>query len=146
MLAGCILADDYCTPGPIPTLGPASLSVIPGADQPHVDDVGACPALVEYDGVRYQDTRGGMGLFDVWTLTDDNLTPIGRATAAMPTVLPFADDTVYAVEGVDPGDAIAMRGASPRGQIVVLFANAIPFPDELCPYFRSPPRDQSICH
>ncbi len=142
-------AADSCWRDAVPTAAhsvTASL-VGPAVGEPQIAPAtGACPMQVEIDRTAYWDTRGVGGIEqDAWTLTDDDLTPIGHASRATLTTPPYRDDTVFAIRGVDPGEAVAMRAASPDGQIVVLVSHTYPFPDSLCRLYPGGPRDQFAC-
>jgi hypothetical protein len=141
---------DSCWRDAVPT---AARSVTASLNGPAVDGpgsgpaTGACPMQVEIDKTAYWDTRGTGGIEqDAWTLADDDLTPIGHASRATLTTPPFRDDKVFAIRGIDPSEAVAMRAASPEDQIVVLVSRTYPFPDSLCPLYPGGPLDQFPCH
>ncbi|HET7520109.1 MAG TPA: DUF6281 family protein, partial [Candidatus Limnocylindria bacterium] len=134
---GCFLfAPDPCQFKPISHLPVAAISAPrPPLGAPYA--TGACPSWVRFDGFQYTDTglaNSWRGAFDI---AEADLTPIGRAEGATIQAGPFSDDTVYAIRGVDPADAVAMRYASGEAPFAVLMASYDP-PPELCPYFKEP--------
>jgi Family of unknown function (DUF6281) len=104
---------------------------------------GACPIRVEYDGRLFDDTRAVGMVYDGWSLTDADLSPIGHATRGPSnTGFPFRDDSVYAIRDVDPQGAIAMQGPT---AIIVLVADRNRWPDEVCMYLVKAPSPASVC-
>ena len=94
------------------------------------------PSSVSFDGQVYQFQRPGRYL----TLESSDLSEIGEATRISHEYIDSI--TVYAIQGVDSGSAVAMRstpGASddlgPIGEFLVLYAGA--YPSELCRYERA---------
>jgi len=139
--------------------GPCLVPVQTGASGPHLaaaaapngerdqrlGAAGACPIRVEYDGRLYEDTRATSLLYDAWGLTEDDLAPIGHASRSTVGSFTYAADTVYAIRGIDPVNAIAMRDRSKSG-IVVLVKDRNRFPDALCQYLtKSPTYAPAVC-
>jgi hypothetical protein len=91
--------------------------------------------MVEFDGRRYLRT-GDAGS---WTVQVDDLEPIGAASAANEPG--WEDPAVFAIAGVDPEDAIAMRYGSGL-TIAVLLAGDLP--NSLCQY-ASAPDNEPVC-
>jgi len=91
--------------------------------------------MVEFDGRRYHGSGGG----DAWAVAIDDLQPIGLASAANGSA--WEDNTVFALSGVEPEDAIAMRYGS-GATIMVLLAGEVT--ESLCPYMTSP-EDEPTC-
>jgi hypothetical protein len=85
--------------------------------------------MVEFDGRRY--FRSGDA--DSWTVQIDDLEPIGAASAANERA--WEDTTVFAISGVEPEGAIAMRYGS-GVTIAVLLAGDLP--NSLCQYASAP--------
>lgn len=91
------------------------------------------PASITYDGQTYQFQRPGRYL----TLQESDLTEIGEASRINH---PYVEDTtVYAIQGIDPASAIAMRSArgaaddlGPMGELIVLYVDD--YPHALCPF------------
>lgn len=91
------------------------------------------PASITFDGQTYQFQRPGRYL----TLEQSDLSEIGEASGINH---PYVEDTtVYAIEGIDPAAAIAMRSApgaaddlGPMGELIVLYVDD--YPQALCPF------------
>lgn len=99
--------------------------------------VGGCnldpPASISFDGQEYQFQRPGRYL----TLTEADFSEIGEASRVNH---PYVEGrTVYAIRGIDPATAVAMRSATeaaddrgPMGEFIVLYVGD--YPEELCQY------------
>ena len=94
------------------------------------------PASITFDGQTYQFQRPGRYL----TLRESDLSEIGEASRINH---PYVQDTtVYAIEGIDPANAIAMRSApgaaddlGPMGELIVLYVDD--YPQALCQFERA---------
>lgn len=137
VISGCGVAECEFDPIPSfePTIVPAAF-VTPNGDTANGPDQGACPQYVVFDDTEYGDRWSYPSTN--WTLTEADLTPIGRATAASRNGPTFLDDAVYAIDGVDPSDAIAMHIWS--GDIYLLFDAQSDFPESMCRFLRTKPR------
>ena len=85
----------------------------------------SCASQVAFEGRTYFRSGGD----DSWTVTIDDLEPIGSATAANEPA--WEDATVFQIDGVDPAEAVAMR-YGPGVTIAVLLADGMPA--SLCPF------------
>lgn len=91
------------------------------------------PASITFEGQTYQFQRPGRNL----TLQESDLSEIGEASRVNH---PYVEDTtVFAIEGIDPATAIAMRSApgaaddlGPMGEWIVLYVDE--YPQALCPF------------
>ncbi len=82
-------------------------------------------------------------VYDGWSLTDADLSPIGHATRGPSNIgFPFRDDSVFAIRDVSPKNAIAMYGPT---AIVVLVADRNRWSDGVCAYLVKPPTPASVC-
>jgi hypothetical protein len=93
--------------------------------------VGACVGWVDYEGGYFRDSRGEGWEF---AIGEDQIEPIGEARGATALVGPLADATVYAIDGVDPDDAIAMRAPRGADPAIIAFVFGDRVPAELCRY------------
>jgi hypothetical protein len=127
ILTSCIPGIGDCAMKPFAA---APLAVIaPGVGSVDRPVATSCASTVAFDGRTYF-RSGGDG---AWTVTLDDLEPIGRATAA--NELAWEDPTVYEIEGVDRADAVAMRYGSGT-TIAVLLAGDLPA--SLCAFVPDP--------
>jgi uncharacterized protein DUF6281 len=131
--------------GPILTSPPQAMAgsvAGPASQWSAPPSTGVCPIRVEYDGRQYEDTRA-VGSVYGWSLTDADLTPIGHATRGTTnSAFRVADDSVYAIPGVDPKEAIAMHAP---GGLVVFVADRNRWPDVVCGFLVKPPTPATVC-
>lgn len=109
-------------PPPAPITGPPTAS---------------CASMVEFGG-RVYSPSGDAG---TWTVTLDDLEPIGVATAANEPA--WENTTVFAISGVEPQHAIAMQYGS-GATITVLLGGEAQLPDSMCSYMARP-QNEPIC-
>ena len=126
-MAGCAPGPDACKMTPLGALPIAAIGPPgpPGVGPPST----SCPSIVEFDGQRYF-RSGDVG---TWTVGMNDLEPIGAASAA--NELGWADPTVFAISGLEPEDAIAMRYGSDATIAILLAGNV---PEGLCQYASAP--------
>ena len=126
-LTGCIPGIGDCAMAPLGALPIAAIAPPkgPGLGPPAT----SCASMVDFGGRRY--FRSGDARS--WTVQIDDLEPIGAASAANETA--WEDATVFAISGVDPEDAIAMRYGSGVTIAVLLAGNVS---SSLCRYLSAP--------
>lgn len=118
-----------CTTEPFAVL-PLGQIGAPGA-RPGATTIAACPALVAYDGTDY-DPRPPSGSFIA--IPADSVEEIGMASGSN---VPVDDRRVYALDGVPPEVAIAMR-LNDGAALTILTPYESPFNSLLCPYLADP--------
>jgi len=125
LLSGCFMFADDCVSPITAHIAPAGIS----RSAPIA--LGQCPRLVEYDGELY-----ALSDHEV-TVPESVIHPIGTASGANPTVGALADATVYAIEDVDPAEAIALLRPADLPDRVIVAVRGMggnPMPTGLCPY------------
>ncbi len=126
LLSGCFMFAGDCVEPITAHIAPGGI----GRSAPIA--VGQCPRVVEYDGELY--TIGDYLL----TVPESAIHPIGTASGANPAVGNLADATVYAIEDVDPAEAIALLHPAHDGvQRVIVAVRGMGsgnMPSELCAY------------
>jgi hypothetical protein len=133
--SACSLFTQPCIqPFPTPSFQAVVRVPVPLADGEPA--LGQCGAWVEYDGVQYTETGSMLRGSPAWTLTEADLAPIGTASGRTSVTPAIVDASVYSMDGVDPSEAIAMRGSVPAGRIVVLVASrsGATLPSSICRY------------
>jgi hypothetical protein len=103
--------------------------------QPLVDPppgaIAACPPLVAFDGRQYEYAAWGP-----WEIEAEALSEIGLASGSNHP-LTAHEQRVYAIDGVPPATAIAMRPADGE-DVAVLLVQGTSFTAELCQYLMGP--------
>ncbi|MFN2417509.1 MAG: hypothetical protein ABR593_01110 [Candidatus Limnocylindria bacterium] len=124
LAGGCMVAS--CDSEPFAMIPVAAIGV-PAAGPP-APAIAACTQLIAYDGRDYNLTSP-----EAWRVPVDSLTEIGTASGANPAAGDIADRRVYALDGVKPDDAIAMR-IGLAGDLTVLVRVGLDTPKEVCRY------------
>ena len=126
LMSGCFMFAGDCVEPITAHIAPAGI----GRSAPIA--VGQCPRVVEYDGELY--TLSDHEL----TVPDSAIHAIGTASGANAAVGTLADATVYAIDGVDPAEAIALLRPADAGvqrvTVAVLGMGGGTMPIDLCPY------------
>ena len=102
-------------------------AVRPPSVAPPADAIAACPRIVAFDGRQYEYAAWGP-----WEIEAHALSEIGRASGSNHP-LTADEQRVYAIDGVPPATAIAMRPAGGE-DVAVLLTEGTPFTAGLCPY------------
>jgi hypothetical protein len=143
VLGGCFLAAETCF-HPITSSVPLAAVRPPLAPTAPVLPKGPCGKWVRYAGQQYTESSViGVEVED-WSLTAESLDEIGIAESATAVAGPFRSEAVYAIDGIDPAQAVAMlRGDTAGGGIIVMVASEVDPPTTLCQYLSHPPPDTS---
>ena len=122
IVPGC---QTECVATPYARLAVAALRPPPAAPPPVA--IGACPRLVAFDGRQYEYAALG-----TWDIEANALNEIGVASGSNDPLTEEAK-RVYAIDGIAPASAIAMR-TSDGGDLTVLIPRGTTFTPALCPY------------
>lgn len=128
LMPGCFARP--CEATPFAALPVAALR--PPVAPPAPDAIAACPWMVSFDGRQYTPAAGVSG----WRVEDDALTELGPASGSN-TPLAEEERNVYALDGVPPSVAIALR-LGDDGGVAVLVPDRYSFSPVLCPYLQDP--------
>jgi hypothetical protein len=130
MLAALLPAcGGECTTQPFAVLPIAHIGA--PAAEPAAHGVAACPALVTYRGIEYEVAPSSGRWVDIG---DDAVHEVGTASGSNTLI---RDRRVYAIDGVPPEAAIAMRLNGQSG-LTILTAYGSGFNPLLCPYLAQP--------
>ena len=137
LLAGALLSA--CAPSclqPFARTGIVAAIAPPLAGAEAVDAVGICVPIVHVENEGYYDDTRAEG----WEFAIDeaDLTPHGEAIAKDGQVQSLSDPTVFAIEGLDPAEYVAMRSTDGRYFILVVngheYRDAMDVDAVLCRY------------
>ena len=134
LTAGCDVAS--CDTEPFGDLPVAAIHLPPTG--PAGEAVAACTRLVSYDGRDYRlDSQ-----FGSWNVPEESVNEIGLADGGNAAAGEIDDRRVYALDDVDPADAIAMR-IGPGGDLTVLVHADLLDRDVACQYLDPPVRSET---
>lgn len=123
---GCNVAN--CDTEPFGDLPVAAIHLPPTGGEGHA--LGACLRLVSYGGVDY----GIDNNFGNWVVPEESVTEVGVASGGNAAAGEISDRRVYALEDVDPADAIVMRLGPGDDDLTVLMRAGLSNLAEVCQY------------